>query len=330
MDNYRASKEPFQIELIVGSNDVLGPSLSAEARAYARESRSENTRRAYLTDTTQFTRWCLGRRLTPLPAESSTIANYLSWLADSGRRVATLERALAAISQAHRMAGFASPRSDDGLKAVMKGIRRAIGVAPVRKSPVVVTELQRMAEAIPCSLKGVRDRALLVLGFAGAFRRSELVALDAADLNFTGDGLEVGLRSSKTDQEGRGAKIGVPYGGHPGSCPVRCVQAWLKVAGIVEGPIFRPVDRHGNISSQRLTPRAVANVVKACAELAGLDPRKYSGHSLRAGLITSAVRAGKSEALVMRQSRHKSIAVFRTYVRDTDLFRENAAAGLGL
>ncbi|MEO8179592.1 MAG: site-specific integrase [Deltaproteobacteria bacterium] len=179
-------------------------------------------------------------------------------------------------------------------------------------------------------IKGVRDRALLILGFACAFRRSELVSLNLEDLNFTADGLEVTLRSSKTDQERAGVKIGVPYGGHPGSCPVRSVQAWLRASGIVTGPMFRPIDRHGNVSSQRLSPEAVATVVKVHAGSAGLDPRRYAGHSLRAGLITAAVRAGKSEALVMRQCRHKSVSVFRTYVRDADLFRENAAAGIGL
>jgi site-specific recombinase XerD len=330
MKRYRMSAEAFQIEMVAPSNAPTCPAFSEQARRYAHDSRATSTKRAYLGDLTRFNGWCAERGLTPLPALASTVSNYLSWLAQTGRKVSTIERALAAISRAHRMAGSASPRRDEGLRDVMKGIRRRVGVAPTRKAPVMITDLQRIVSALPNGVKCIRDRAILVLGFAGAFRRSELVALDVHDLNFTNDGLEVTLRISKTDQEGQGAKVGVPYGGHPASCPVRSIQAWLKASGIVEGPVFRAVDRHGNVASQRLSPKTVAIIVKRYAKSAGLDARQYSGHSLRAGLITSAVRAGKSEALVMRQSRHRSIGVFRTYVRDADLFRENAAAGIGL
>jgi site-specific recombinase XerD len=266
----------------------------------------------------------------PLPASPTAIANYLCSLADAGRKPSTIDRALAAISEAHRMAGLPSPRAEQPVREVMKGIRRTLGVAPVRKLPLMIEDLRRMLMGLPDGMKGLRDRAVLVLGFACAFRRAELVALGVADLKLTAQGLEVILRSSKTDQEHRGTSIGVPFGTDPSSCPVRAVQAWLRAARISEGPVFRPVDRHGNVAARRLGAKAVASLIKEHARSVGLDPDQYGGHSLRAGLITSAMKLGKPEAVVMRQSRHKSVSVFRSYIRDADLFAQNAAAGIGL
>jgi len=182
----------------------------------------------------------------------------------------------------------------------------------------------------PTSLIGVRDRALLLVGFAGAFRRSELVSLDVADVAFGADGLIVQLRRSKTDQEGEGRKVGLPFGSNPLTCPVRAVRAWLDVAVIVRGPIFRPVDRHGNVAGTQLTDQSVALVVKRCAKAAGLDPRRYAGHSLRSGLATAAAMADVSERAIMAQTGHKSLPMVRRYIRDGSLFRRNAAAAVGL
>jgi integrase len=177
---------------------------------------------------------------------------------------------------------------------------------------------------------GIRDRALLLIGFAGAFRRSELTSLDVADLDFIGNGMTIRLRRSKTDQEGRGETVGIPWGANRETCPVLALQAWLDTAAITTGPIFRPIDRHGNIRPQRLSDRAVALIVKRHAEAAGLDAAKYSGHSLRAGLATSAAMGGASERAIMRQTRHRSLPMVRRYIREGDLFRENAAAQVGL
>jgi site-specific recombinase XerD len=147
----------------------------------------------------------------------------------------------------------------------------------------------------PTSLIGVRDRALLLVGFAGAFRRSEVVSLDVADVTFSSDGLIVQLRRSKTDQEGEGRKVGLPFGSNPLTCPVRSLRTWLDAAAVVSGPIFRAVDRHANVADTRLTDQSVALVVKRCAKAAGLDPEKYAGHSLRSGLATAAAMADVSE-----------------------------------
>jgi integrase len=196
----------------------------------------------------------------------------------------------------------------------------------------------------------VRDRALLLLGFAGAFRRSELVGLDVGDVRQTGDGLVVTLRRSKTDQEGQGREVGIPYGSTPATCPVRAVRAWLAVHAFCGGrktretpappfedgpntpvtPLFHRIDKHGRQLPGRLADRTVARVVQRTARAAGLEAASYAGHSLRAGLATSAAAADVPERVIAQQTGHKSMTVLRRYIRSGSLFRENAAARVGL
>lgn len=300
--------------------------LVERARDYAEAARSEATRRAYRSDWGTFAAWAASQGLQALPAAPETVALYLTHRAASCK-ASTLSRALAAISEAHRAAGVPSPRSSAPVKAVLGGIRRAKGTAPAQKAPIVAGELKAMIAALPEGLLGLRDRALLLVGFAGAFRRSELVSLAVEDVAQVEDGLEVTLRRSKTDQEGQGRKVGVPFGSSPASCPVRAFRAWVEAAGISSGPVFRSVDRHGHLG-EALSPAAVALVVKRAASAAGLEASRVAGHSLRAGLATSAAKAGRSERAIMAQTGHRSSAMVRRYIRDASLFSENAAAGL--
>ncbi len=302
--------------------------LVKSANGYASASRADNTRRAYRADWAAFVAWCDVNALASLPAAPEAVALYLAHLADAGRKVATIARALAAISQAHRLASLPSPRSTARVGDTMRGIRRRLGVAQTAKAPLLAEHVRAVVAEVPAGLLGARDRALLVLGFAGGFRRSELVGLDVADLAFTAEGLEVTIRRSKTDQEGAGRKLGVPYSAAPATCPVRAVRAWLDASSIAEGPAFRPVNRHGQVGAERLSDRAVALVVKRYATAAGLDATRFAGHSLRAGLATSAAKAGKSERAIMAQTGHRSSAMVRRYIRDAELFSDNAAAGL--
>jgi integrase len=198
------------------------------------------------------------------------------------------------------------------------------------KAPVVVDELRGMVETLPASTLGVRDRALLLLGLAGAFRRSELVALDVDDLRSTAAGLVVTLRRSKTDQEGAGREVGIPRGTNPETCPVRAVGRWLEARTVDGRALFCRIDRHGRQHAGRLGDRAVSPVVKRAAAAAGLDPANYAGHSLRAGLATSAAAADVPEWVIAQQTGHKSMAVLRRYIRSGSLFHENAAARVGL
>jgi integrase len=216
------------------------------------------------------------------------------------------------------------------VRATLAGIRRTLGCAQRRVAPLLPGQLRAISRALPQGTLGLRDRALLLLGFAGAFRRSELAGLEASDLAFTDDGLEVLLRHSKTDQEGEGQRKGIPFGSDPATCPVRAIKAWLEAAGITEGPVFRSVDRHSKVGSAALDPGSVARVVKRACSAAGLDPAAFSGHSLRAGLVTAAAKAAKPLPTIMRQTGHKSTAMVLRYVREAELFADNAAAGIGL
>lgn len=286
---------------------IEGGHLSSElvevARGFLMAARSDATRRAYQSDLRTFERWCREHGRCPLPATSDTIALFVSARAQAGRKVSTITRACSAITEAHRAAGFESPCASTIVRQILRGMRRELGVAPEQKEALAVDDLRRMVQALSTGrLIGVRDRAILTVGFAGGFRRSELVALNWGDLTLVRDGFEVTLRWSKTDQEGESRRVGIPYGSNPASCPVRALGDWLEAAGLTDGPIFRPVNRHGQIAPHRLSDRAVARIVKRRAEAVGLDPKHFAGHSLRSGLATAAARAGKSEHSIMNQT----------------------------
>jgi site-specific recombinase XerD len=302
---------------------------AAEAREYLAHAKAANTIRAYRSDWADFSGWCAERGFTSLPATPETVALYLT---ESARAVktSTLQRRLSSISQAHQAAGHESPTRAYAVRMVWAGIRRTLGTAQEGVAPLVIEDLRNLVCVLPAGLAGARSRALLLLGFAGAFRRSELVSLDVEDLEWKRDGLAVTLRRSKTDQEGAGSLKGIPYGQHHATCPVRALKAWLADSGIEAGPLFRSIDRHGRMGAGRLSDKAVAGVIKRACEEAGLDPSRYSGHSLRAGLATSAGEAGVEERLIMKQTGHRSERMVRKYIRSGALFRENAAGKVGL
>ena len=300
-----------------------------QARKFISQAKALNTVGAYRSDWRHFEYWCAERDLASLPASVATLAIYLAGLSTCAK-VSTLERRVTAISQAHQMAGHPSPTSDIKIRTLMAGIRRSKGTAQDGKKPVLTADIRSMIAALPDGPLGIRDRALLLAGFAGAFRRSELVGLDVEDLSFTDDGLVVTLRRSKTDQEGEGGKVGVPYGSNPETCPVRSMKAWLEASGIDSGPVFRPVNRHGQVKPQRLTAQSVVLVVKRYAETLGKDASTYAGHSLRSGHATQAAANGASERCIMNQTGHRSLKMVRRCIREGSLFRENAATRLGL
>jgi integrase len=310
----------------------LVPELE-RARTFAAASKADETRRAYTREWRAFTAWCASKRLPSLPAAPATLVAYLAALADGtasrrARKPAGIDLALASIAGAHKAAGHPSPREAPEVRAVRAGIRRTLGTAPRQVDPFLVPELRRALAALPASLLGLRDRALLLAGWAGAFRRSALVALDIPDLAFGTDGVALTIRRDKTDQEGRGRVVPVPFSSSAEVCPVRSLRAWLDAAGITEGPVFRSVDRHGKVSPARLSDRAVALIIKRAVASIGGDAAAFAGHSLRAGFATSAARAGRQDRDIMRQTGHRSRAVFDRYVRAAEMWRDNPAAGL--
>ena len=304
---------------------ALGPDLAA-AINYAKAEKAPATRKAYGTDFRLFAAWCDAKGAASLPALPETVAAFLAAEAGTGVKPSTLGRRVAAIRYAHKLASLPTPTDAEGVKATIRGIRRTFGGAKVKKSPAVAAKVKGMVATAPNGLAGLRDRALLLLGFAGAFRRSELVALDVADTEQSPAGLRVTVRRAKTDQEGIGRTLAIAKGDI--ACPVSALAAWLGAAGISSGPLFRPIDKAGTVADSRLTDRSVANIVKAYAARAGFDASAYSGHSLRSGFLTSAAAAGASIFKMMDVSGHRSVETLRGYVRDAELFTNHAGAGL--
>ena len=298
----------------------------AQAAEYARAEKSPATRKAYRSDFELFSIWCEARDVTALPASAESVAAYLASEAASGARASTIGRRCAAIRYVHSISGHPSPTADERVKAVVRGIRRTHGTAPKRATPATADHVIAMAPRPDGTVTTLRDRALLLLGFAGAFRRSELVALDVADVEQVAEGLRVTIRHGKTDQEGLGAVIAIVRGEI--ACPVAALLDWLEAASITEGPLFRPIRRGGHIQAERLTDRPVANIVKSHAERVGLDPALFSGHSLRSGFLTSAAKRGASIFKMMATSRHRSTDTLIGYVRDQKLFQDHAGSGL--
>ena len=330
-----------EISIHTGTNKLQRLSdIADRARSYAENARSDNTKKAYRSDWKHFTSWCGENNLDALPATIETVTLYVSAFADS-YKVTTLERRLAAISQAHKTAGYDSPAlvSKEPLHAVWAGIVRSKSRLKHKVAPALTEDIKLMIEHLPrlesepgtpLSLVSLRDRAMLLIGFAGALRRSEIAGLHAEDLLFTADGLKVIIRQSKTDQEGKGQVIGIIHGDDPRTCPVRSTRAWLHASGIYQGPVFRSIDRHGNIAAKAITGRSIARIIKGACLRCGLSPDLYSGHSLRAGFTTQAARAGKAERVIMRHTRHKSEKMVREYIREGDLFNESPTDALGL
>jgi site-specific recombinase XerD len=305
--------------------------LVEDVEGYIAGSLSKNTLRSYESDWRQFTAWCEEYGRSALPADPGDVALFAAHLVRLGRKVSTIERKMAAIKYRHHLRGYESPTNTAGVETVLAGIRRAIGREQKGKAPATTPRLREMVASCDTTLIGLRDRALLLLGFAGAFRRSALVALDVEDLDFQDGGIVVTIRRDKTDQEGEGREIGIPYGSDPATCPVRAVRNWLTKAQITMGALFRSCSPKGtSVKDQRLGDGDVARIIKRRCKLAGLDPKRYAGHSLRAGFATSAALAGVQERVIAEQTGHKNMLVLRKYIRKGTLFAENAATKVGL
>lgn len=298
----------------------IAPEIQHEKLAeYLQASLSNNTKRAYLSDIQHFLNW--GGRI---PASPETIAGYLVAHAETLSN-ATLTRRLVSLSRAHTSRGHTSPVKTELVASTLHGIRRVHGTAQNQVTPILKADITAMVGNLT-GLIGIRDKALLLVGFAGAFRRSELIAINCTDISFVDQGLVVHIRRSKTDQTGEGRKVAIPYarGRH---CPVLALKQWLEASGIGEGAVFRAINRHGQVHGAALSTEAVAQIVKKRAADIGLDPSLVAGHSLRAGLATSAAQAGISAHKIQQQTGHKSIEMLSRYIRDANIF-ENNAAGL--
>ena len=305
--------------------------LAGQARDYARAAKAPSTLRAYAADWRHFVGWAAAHNVQTLPASAETVALYLAALART-HRPGTLTRRLTSITKAHQALGLPSAAtvSELAVGETLKGIRRTLGTAQKGKAPLLTADLLQVLAHLPPDLAGTRDRALLLVGYAGALRRSELAALDLEDVAWVDEGAVLTLRRSKTDQQGQGRSVAIPRGAHRQSCPVRALRAWVETAELSDGALFRPVDRHGRLRSGRLHPDAVGEIVKRALGRAGFEVERFGGHSLRAGFATQAAKNGATAFDIMRQTGHRSVQTVSRYVRDAQIFRDAPAGKLGL
>jgi site-specific recombinase XerD len=311
-DGYRDGESATDTLAAVAGTDLA--QLVERTRASLRDAVPANTRRAYAGDLKRFTSWCTTMGLVAMPAAPGTIALYMRMLADSGRRIATVERAVAAISASHVRSGVPSPWTSAVVGDMRAALRRELGVRPLKKRAADDDVLRKLLAVLPSTRLGLRDRALLTLGWSGAFRRSELVALNVADVTRAPKGAVVLVRLSKTDPEQRGEEIPIFFSNLAAHCPIRSLDAWLDVSGIDDGAIFRALGRSDRLG-ERLSPDAVAVRVQHWAKVEGLVWRDYAGHSLRSGFVTTAARRGKDVDSIMVTTRHRSERTVREYVR---------------
>lgn len=293
---------------------------SASVAEYVSAALADNTRLAYRGDLADFI--AFGGNIPCSPEELA------AYIADRARIHSphTIARRVVGISRAHTSQGMVDPAKNDLVRAVLRGVRRTNGMPQRQVAPLLKCDILSIVPLMH-GTKGIRDRALILLGFAAALRRSELVGLDVQDIHFVKEGVILQIRRSKTDQMGEGRKIAIPYG-RTSACPVNAIEIWLAHAHLASGPLFRPVGKGGGVGDTRLTGQVVALVLKAYAAVAGLNAASISGHSLRAGLVTSAAMAGVSLWKIKAQSGHKSDAMVTRYVRDANLFDGNAAGAV--
>ena len=299
--------------------------LSEQTRFFVTESISESTRRAYTNDLTIFARWCQAKQIDPIHCDAGVIANFLADQASKGISPSTLNRRIAAIKYAHEARGFQSPTLDKLVSSTLKGIKRNRQQPPRQKQAATAEKIITMlAHCDTTTLIGKRDKALLLIGFAGAFRRSELGALTVDDVFVTDEGLRVNVRQSKTDQEAQGQQIAIPDGKMQ---VVDVLFDWLDHAGIFEGYVFRGFYKGGKTTrTNKLSGQAVADIVKTYALKSGFNPAEFAGHSLRSGFVTSAAENGANLFKIMDVSRHKSVQTIREYVRHAEAFKDHAGS----
>ncbi len=302
------------VALTVPSEKPLG----TRAKQYITQSKSARTIEVYRLALLDFDDYCTLEERSERPATPQTVADYIAELADRGLKVSTIRVRLAAIAYAHRLTALPDPTTSEVVRAAMAGIARQHGTRPNKKAPMTLDVLRVMLKATPGhDLISIRDRAILILDYGGMFRRSEIAALDVADLSFESDRLTVIVHRSKTDQEGKGLVKHFPLLSDAQLCPVRAIRAWLVASGIKQGPLFRPIGRwQKDITPRRLTDKGIVRAIKDAAQRAGLDPDIYAGHSARRGGITTALKNEALERDVMAQTGHHDINTLLDYRED--------------
>lgn len=326
---------PEDLTKVEALDQVLGD-LHAREAELAKRAEVPNTLKSYRSDARKFVEWCEQMSFSALPAASDTLRLYFVYLDKIGRKPSTMTRALTAIRKMHRLKGY-DPPGDEALRQTMRNIRAVRGVARSKKTALTLDKLERVLRFVPRDLIGIRDRTILLVGWTGALRRSEIVSLDLADVEAQSEGLVLTIRRGKTDQLGKGRKIGLPYL-DPAKhlCAARALTYWISMSGIADGPLFQKIGKSGRgklvrthvLHGQRLSDKQISRVVKIYCDDAGYNPDDYSGHSLRSGLATTLASVGIEERKIMQITGHRSLPVLREYIQHGELFREHPVIAL--
>jgi site-specific recombinase XerD len=311
-------------------NDLITDinALHEETLLNLQSSKANNTVRAYKSDFNDFGIFCAQNGFKSLPSEPKIVSLYLTYLSTKQAKMSTLKRRLVSIGVIHKLKGHYLDTKHPSIIENIMGIKRRKGSIQKSKKPILISSLKKIINTIDQEnkeeIKKFRDRSIILIGFSGGFRRNEIVSLDYDDLDFVPEGLKIKLRRSKTDQFGEGFTKALPYFDNYQYCPVVSLKKWIEISKIKSGPIFRSFIKGSKLSEKRLTDQTVALLIKAYLNLAGIDSKNYSGHSLRSGFATSAAESGVEERSIMAMTGHKSTEMVRRYIKEANLFKNNA------
>ena len=311
-------------------NDIITDikALQEETLLNLQSSKAKNTIRAYKSDFKDFGLFCTQNGFKSLPSEPKIISLYLTQLSTKDVKISTIKRRLVSIGVIHKLKGYYLDTKHPLILENLMGIKRRKGSIQNGKKPLLINNLKRLINAIDHQkkeqIKIFRDRTIILIGFSGGFRRNEIVSLDYDDLDFVEEGLKINVKRSKTDQFGEGSIKGLPYFENSQYCPVLSIKKWIEISKINSGALFRRFTKGSNLSEKRLTDQTVALLIKEYLDLAGINSKNYSGHSLRSGFATTAAEAGAEERTIMAMTGHKSTEMVRRYIKDANLFKNNA------
>jgi site-specific recombinase XerD len=302
--------------------------LQEETLLNLQSSKAKNTIRAYKSDFKDFSLFCVQNGFKSLPSEPKVISLYLTHLSTNSSKMSTLKRRLVSIGVIHKVKGHYLDTKHPTIIENLMGIKRRKGSIQKGKKPILINDLKLIIKAIDDELieeiKKLRDKSIVLIGFSGGFRRSEIVSLDIEDLDFVSEGLKITIRKSKTDQFGEGSLKALPYFNNQEYCPVINLKKWIKISKIENGALFRRFNKGSKLSEKRLTDQSVALLIKEYLKLAGIDNKNYSGHSLRSGFATASAESGADERSIMTMTGHKSTEMVRRYIKEANLFKNNA------
>ncbi len=302
--------------------------LQEETLLNLQSSKANNTVRAYQSDFKDFRLFCAQNGFKSLPSEPKIVSLYLTYLSTKDSKMSTLKRRLVSIGVIHRLKGFYLDTKHPTIIENVMGIKRRKGSIQKAKKPLLISNLKQLINIIDeqkdDDIKKLRDRSIILIGFSGGFRRNEIVSLNYDDLDFVQEGLKIQVRRSKTDQFGEGFVKALPYFNNSKYCPVVSLRNWTEISKIYSGPLFRRFDKGSKLSENRLTDQTVALIIKKYLQLAGIDSKNYSGHSLRSGFATSAAESGAEERSIMTMTGHRSTEMVRRYIKEANLFKNNA------